>query len=107
MNFYALYSKSQQCYNTPFLAHDNQEAIAIISKTVVAQQDPALVMSLDDLRLDQVGEFRPREVFPCSSSSICTILNSLEENLPLPPMIKSQVDKIYARKETSDGTAAQ
>lgn len=102
MIFYALYSNSQGSYNTPFLAHDDNEAIAIVSKTVVAHQDPALVMSLDDLRLDQVGEFRPDEDFPISYSAVCTILDDLHETLPLPPMIKQQIDKIYQRKEEAN-----
>lgn len=104
MNFYALYSKSQQSYNTPFLAHDDQEAIAIISKTVVAQQDLALAMSLDDLRLEKVGEFRPKAAFPVNGHTVTVdiVLDDLHESLPLPPMIKSQVDNLYAKKEVSD-----
>lgn len=108
MIFYALYSNSQQSYNTPFLAHDDDEAIAIVSKTVVAQQDPALIMSLDDLDLCIVGAFQPNHKYPVQGGAVVdVILNHLERTLPLPPMIKSQVDKIYARKESSDATAAQ
>lgn len=99
MIFYALYSKSQESYNTPFLAHDDKEAIAIVSKTLVANQDQALVMSLDDLTLVKVGEFVPGCPMPISELVPEDVLGNLHTTLPLPPMIKSQVDKIYARKE--------
>lgn len=106
MNFYALYSKSQKCYNTPFLAHDDKEAIAIISKTVVSHQDPSLVMSLDDLRIDLVGEFVSDVSLPgsapiveYSSDLIFPVLDDLHKDLPLPPMVKSQVEKLYSKKE--------
>lgn len=99
MKFYALYSKSQQAYNTPFLAHDDEEAVAIISKTVTAYQDNALIMSLDDLRLEKVGRFSPKADFPVNTATIDIVLDDLHTNLPLPPMIRSQVGKLYAPKE--------
>lgn len=102
MNFYALFSKSQERYNTPFLAHNDEEAIAIVAKTVVAQQDPALVMSLDDLTLTLVGSFVPESSMPIVDLVPEHIRGNLHETLPLPPMIKSQVDKIYQRKEEAN-----
>lgn len=97
MNFYALYSESQKSYNTPFLAHDDNEAVAIISRTVVSHQDPALLMSLDDLTLEKVGRFDPQAEYPVNTASKQVVLSALHLNLPLPPMIKSQVDKIYKK----------
>lgn len=102
MNFYALYSKSRQQYNTPFLANYDEEAVALVSKTVVSQQDPALVMSLDDLTLVKVGAFYPELPVPIEEFSPEDVLSDLHETLPLPPMIKSQVDKIYKRKEEAN-----
>lgn len=102
MNFYALYSGSQESYSTPFLAHDDKEAISIVSKTVVANQDPTLIMSLDDLTIVKVGSFESGCPVPVGVSVPIDVLGALHQTLPLPPMIKSQVDKLYAKKEVSD-----
>lgn len=96
MKFYSLYSKSLGRYNPPFLAEDDSEAIQIVSKMVASQGDLAFIMSLDDVRLDEVGSFNPGEAFPvCGDEAVCTILDWLHTDLPLPPTVKERTDAFY------------
>ena len=100
MKFYSLYSKSQKRYNVPFLAMSDDDAIDKVSKMVSMQDDPALVMSLDDLSLCMVGGFNPVLMSPMvtfeGSAFLDPVLDNLHTDLPLPPMVKQMVDKFYA-----------
>lgn len=94
--FYTLRSKSQIVHNTPFLADNDSEAISIIVKSVSSYADASLVYMLDDLQLCRVGLFDPTSDTPVKAVSVWSIvLDDLHKALPLPPHIKSQIDKIY------------
>lgn len=103
MYFYALYSKSKERYCAPFLAPDDKEAISQISSAVTGSQDPGLIMSLDDLRLDKVGSFLPDAFFPVREAVVASaVLTDLHKNLPLPPLVKDKVDQLYKDKEVDN-----
>ena len=98
MKFYSLYSKSQERYNTPFLAEDDGAAIEIVSKMVSAQGDMALMSSLDDLRIEIVGSFYPECQTPVEVLETIIVCDDLHKNLPLPPTIRSRLAKFYEIK---------
>lgn len=98
MKFYSLYSKSQERYNTPFLAEDDGAAIEIVSKMVSAQGDMALMSSLDDLQIECVGGFDPSCSLPLTKYNPTRIMDDLHKNLPLPPTIRSRLAKFYEIK---------
>lgn len=104
MKFYSLYSKSQKRYNVPFLAYDDADAIDRVAKMVSAQNDAALMSSLDDLNLCYLAVFDPSLPFPIHASPVSDdiILGDLHLNLPLPPMVKNSLDKFYAAKNSLD-----
>lgn len=97
MNFYSLYSRSQNRYNVPFLANDNNDAIDRVVKMVASQGDTALMSSLDDLELDLVGLFEPMHYsHPVEELlDVELVLDDLHKNLPLPPHLKETLDKYY------------
>ena len=99
MKFYSLYSKSQELYNVPFVAAHGQEAIAVVSKMVSSQGDMALMSSLDDLRLVEVGDFEGGKLQPVTGCEPFVILDDLHIGLPLPPTIKSRLAKFYEIKD--------
>lgn len=104
MYFYSLVSKSQERYNVPFLAMDDDDAISRVSQMVTGSQDPSLILSLDDLQLCCVGLFEPSIEDPCivgfERSQI--VLDDLHDKLPLPPLVRDKVDKLYGL-EVKDG----
>lgn len=103
MNFYALYSKSQERYCAPFLALDDKDAIAQVSSLVTASQDPALIMSLDDLSLDCVATFNA--ALPCPIGELTMpvpVLTDLHKALPLPPLVKEKVDALFKKEVNNE-----
>lgn len=102
MNFYALYSKSSKTYSSPFLAYDDHEAIDVIAKTVTRQSDQALIMSLNDLSIDQVGTFTPGAAAPLATVVSRIVCDNLHETLPLPPLARSLVDRLFKKEVSND-----
>lgn len=102
MFYYALYSKSQKRYCAPFLALDDSDSVTSVSNMVTSQQDPVLIMSLDDLRLEKVGRFAPDEKNPVNTVEVDTVLDDLHVTLPLPPLVKEKVDLLYKAKEVEN-----
>ena len=95
MFYYALFSKSQNRYCAPFLSFEDRDAVATLSQMVTSQNDPVIVMSLNDLRLDKVGRFAPDAKYPVNTVEVCTVLDDLHVTLPLPPLVKEKVDELY------------
>ena len=100
MNLYSLYSIAQKRYNVPFVAMDDTDAIDRVTKMVCGQGDPALISSLDDLQLRNVGTFNPNvendgDPIWFSSDANCLVMDDLHNNLPLPPTVKAGVDKFF------------
>lgn len=96
MKFYALYSKSQNRYNVPFLAMDDDDAISRVSQIVVGANDYSLMLSLNDLQLCCVGEFYgSRAHCLIGKSNQIVVLDDLHVKLPLPALVRDKVDKLY------------
>lgn len=97
MNFYSLYSKSQRRFNVPFLATNDDEAISRVSQMVTSANDPALILSLSDLELHIIGFFDPMSICPIVDFDDRgkLILGDLHDKLPLPPLVRDKVDKLY------------
>lgn len=103
MRIYSLYSKSLKRYNLPFFADDDSAAIERVSKMVTAQADPSLMCALDDLQLRCVGTFnqsveRDGDPIWFDSYGSCVVMDNLHTDLPLPPTVKSSLDKFYGGK---------
>lgn len=100
LNLYSLYSKSQERFNVPFFAADENEAKAYVVNMVSSQRDPAFLMCLSDFQLYQVGEF---ETDTGDSSPVTAFLvhlcDDLHDSLPYPPLVKETVEKLYHPKE--------
>lgn len=100
MKIYSLYSKSLKCFNLPFFAEGDFDAIATVSRMVTSQQDPSLICALDDLKLFKVGIFDSTDgEFPIINCKPDLVLDYLYKNLPLPPTVKDRLLDYYGGGE--------
>lgn len=92
MKLYSIYNENTERFNPPFVARDDDDAIATVRNAIIGGRDISLLVELGALTLHRVGEF-DAETSVLRNDDECII--RLDE-VKLPEHIQVMIDKLLA-----------
>lgn len=92
MKLYSIYNENTERYNPPFVARDDDDAIATVRNAIIGGRDVSLLVELKALSLHRVGTFDAESAVLRNSSDHVIDLSDIK----LPEHIQSMIDKLLA-----------
>ena len=96
MKLYSIYNSLTEIYNPPFVARDDTDAIEMVRKAIIVGRDISLLVELDNMQLECIGDFNEKNSFFDNGPAYVVV--SLDY-IKLPEHVKTLIAKLKEVKE--------